>query len=284
MEVWRTKMNFRKLMYVVIIAICISSIGIGVYEQFGYKKKTNTQTNTTGTTNTDAYTGETQEELKQTFDNMFDNQFHIGEYDTKNISKLDGSKEIVYTVYSSNNKTDNYEVNLNIPVINISGDVATKFNTVTQNVFANKANEIFKTTTLNNIYTISYTGFMNGDIMSVIIKSTLKEDANAQRTMVQTYNYNLKTGKEVTINDAIEQRGTTSDDVTKKINTQVKEAIKEANDIQVTGYEVYTRNIDSDMYKFENADTFFLGDDGALYIIYAYGNTEFTSEMDIIVI
>lgn len=277
-------MNFRKLMYVVIIAICISSIGIGVYEQFGYKKKTNTQTNTTGTTNTDAYTGETQEELKQTFDNMFDNQFHIGEYDTKNISKLDGSKEIVYTVYSSNNKTDNYEVNLNIPVINISGDVATKFNTVTQNVFANKANEIFKTTTLNNIYTISYTGFMNGDIMSVIIKSTLKEDANAQRTMVQTYNYNLKTGKEVTINDAIEQRGTTSDDVTKKINTQVKEAIKEANDIQVTGYEVYTRNIDSDMYKFENADTFFLGDDGALYIIYAYGNTEFTSEMDIIVI
>lgn len=277
-------MNFRKLMYVVIIAICISSIGIGVYEQFGYKKKTNTQTNTTGTTNTDAYTGETQEELKQTFDNMFDNQFHIGEYDTKNISKLDGSKEIVYTVYSSNNKTDNYEVNLNIPVINISGDVATKFNTVTQNVFANKANEIFKTTTVNNIYTISYTGFMNGDIMSVIIKSTLKEDANAQRTMVQTYNYNLKTGKEVTINDAIEQRGTTSDDVTKKINTQVKEAIKEANDIQVTGYEVYTRNIDSDMYKFENADTFFLGDDGALYIIYAYGNTEFTSEMDIIVI
>lgn len=277
-------MNFRKLMYVVIIAICISSIGIGVYEQFGYKKKTNTQTNTTGTTNTDAYTGETQEELKQTFDNMFDNQFHIGEYDTKNISKLDGSKEIVYTVYSSNNKTDNYEVNLNIPVINISGDVATKFNTVTQNVFANKANEIFKTTTLNNIYTISYTGFMNGDIMSVIIKSTLKEDANAQRTMVQTYNYNLKTGKEVTINDAIEQRGTTSDDVTKKINTQVKEAIKEANDIQVTGYEVYTRNIDSDMYKFENADTFFLGYDGALYIIYAYGNTEFTSEMDIIVI
>ena len=281
-------MNFRKLMYVVIIIICISSIGIGVYEQFGTvdKKKKNTQNTSSKNSTEEAYTGETQEELKKEFDNLFDNKIHIDQYDTTGINKLDNSKDIVYTIYSLTEKQANYDVNLNIPLININNDVAGKFNSTTQEVFANKANEIFEKKDQNNntIYTVTYTGFVNGDIMSVIIKSTLKEDSNAQRAMVQTYNYNLKTGKEATIYDAIEQRGTTKEDVSKRVENQVKGAIKEANDIQVTGYEVYTRDINNDMYKIEHTDTFFLGEDGALYIIYAYGNSKFTSEMDIIVI
>ena len=36
--------------------------------------------------------------------------------------------------------------------------------------------------------------------------------------------------------------------------------------------------------ELENTSTFYLGEDGNLYIIYAYGNNEFTNEMDIIVI
>lgn len=169
-------------------------------------------------------------------------------------------------------------------MINIADNVASDFNTNTQNVFANKANEIFENAKENTVYTIEYTGYINGDIMSVIIKSTLKEASNAQRTIVQTYNYNLKTGKEATIEDAIDQRGTTKDDVSKKINNQINQAIKEANDIQVSGYEVFARDINDERYKVENTDTFYMGEDGTLYIIYAYGNNEFTSEMDIIVI
>lgn len=37
------------------------------------------------------------------------------------------------------------------------------------------------------------------------------------------------------------------------------------------------------IYKIENTSTFFLDKDNYLYIIYAYGNNNFTSEMDIII-
>lgn len=278
-------MNFRKLMYVVIAIICISAIAIGVYDEIGMQNKTKTKANVqTNTTSSEQYTGKTQEELKQDFNSIFDNKVHIGQYDTTNISKTDATKDVVYTFYSLKEKQGNYDVDLNFPIININTEAASKFNDSTQSIFANKANEILQSAKQDTIYTVTYTGYVNGDIMSVIIKSNLKEGTSAQRVMVQTYNYNLKTGKEVKINDAISQRGVSEEEVSQKINEQVKEAIKESNDIQVTGYEVYTRNIDNKMYKLENTETYFLDGDGALYIIYAYGNSEFTSEMDIIVI
>lgn len=279
-------MKLRNVMYISIVIICIISVGIGIYTQVAKMMGTNKKTNANGTINIENKTDDTKtlEDLKKDFNNIFDNQFHVGNYDTSEIKKMDDSKEIVYTVYELQEAQGDYDVNIVLPLVNISSDVANEFNANTQNVFANKANEIFEQAQENTVYTITYTGYINGDIMSVIIKSTLKEGLNAQRVIVQTYNYNLKTGKEITIQDAIEQRGTTSDDVSKKIKNQINQAIKEANDIQISGYEVYSRDINSDMYNLENTSTFYIGRDGTLYIIYAYGNNEFTSEMDIIVI
>lgn len=279
-------MKLRNVMYISIVIICIISVGIGIYTQVAKMMGTNKKTNANGTINIENKTDDTKtlEDLKKDFNNIFDNQFHVGNYDTSEIKKMDDSKEIVYTVYELQEAQGDYDVNIVLPLVNISSDVANEFNANTQNVFANKANEIFEQAQENTVYTITYTGYINGDIMSVIIKSTLKEGLNAQRVIVQTYNYNLKTGKEITIQDAIEQRGTTSDDVSKKIKNQINQAIKEANDIQISGYEVYSRDINSDMYNLENTSTFYIGSDGTLYIIYAYGNNEFTSEMDIIVI
>jgi len=279
-------MKLRNVIYISITIICIISVGIGIYTQvakiIGTGEQTSTNSNIDLANRID--NTKTLEDLKKEFNNIFDNQFHVGNYDTSSISKMDNSKEIVYTVYELQEAQGNYDVNIVLPLVNINGNVANEFNINTQNIFANKANEIFENAQENTIYTITYTGYINGDIMSVIIKSTLKEGANAQRVIIQTYNYNLETGKEVTIEDAITQRGTTSSDVSKKIKNQINQAIKEANDIQISGYEVYSRDINSDIYKVENTSTFYIGSDGTLYIIYAYGNNEFTSEMDIIVI
>ena len=49
------------------------------------------------------------------------------------------------------------------------------------------------------------------------------------------------------------------------------------------GYNTNIRDSDADMYKIENAKEFFIGDNGKLYIVYAYGNSEYTSEMDIVI-
>ena len=51
-----------------------------------------------------------------------------------------------------------------------------------------------------------------------------------------------------------------------------------------SGYEVYQRNMQSDEYDVTNVKTFFQGPNGELYIVYAYGNTKDTSEMDVIII
>ncbi len=273
-------MDLRKLMYVVIIIICIASIAIGVYSQLTDTKTLSAKKNTIDNT---LYEGKTQEILKKEFNDIFNDELHSNGYDTSNVEKNESNKEIVYTI-SYVEKKDKYNIDLYVPTVNIKGEVASKFNKTTQEVFANKANELISGATVNTIYTVDYTGYINGNIMSVIIKSTLKEGSSAQRIMVQTYNYNLKTGKEVSIDDAIEQRGISKNEVENKINIQVKEAIKEANEIQVAGYSVYKRDINNDMYKIDNTSTFYLGEDGNLYIIYAYGNNEFTGEMDIIVI
>lgn len=279
-------MKARKLIYISISVICAACIIIGIFTQVKKSFKPRNVINTENIIQTEEKTNtlKTAEDIKKEFNDIFDNKFHIDNYDSSSINKIDSTKEIVYTFFELQETKENYDINIALPMINIADNVASDFNTNTQNVFANKANEIFENAKENTVYTIEYTGYINGDIMSVIIKSTLKEASNAQRTIVQTYNYNLKTGKEATIEDAIDQRGTTQDDVSKKINNQINQAIKEANDIQVSGYEVFARDINDERYKVENTDTFYMGEDGTLYIIYAYGNNEFTSEMDIIVI
>ena len=112
--------------------------------------------------------------------------------------------------------------------------------------------------------------------------ASIKEGDSAQRLIVQTYNYNLKEDKEVTIDDIIEARGLDASNVNKKIKSIVNKAAEDAKGMQSTGYNVYERNLNSDMYDISTVDNFIQGPNGELYIIYAYGNEAYTSEMDII--
>ena len=58
--------------------------------------------------------------------------------------------------------------------------------------------------------------------------------------------------------------------------------LKEATKVQISGYQTYTRDLNDDIYKITNISTFFIGQDGKIRIVFAYGNNNFTSEMDII--
>jgi len=142
--------------------------------------------------------------------------------------------------------------------------------------------EILKDAKVYTIYSITYTGYINGDVLSVIIKSTLKEGTSAQRIIVQTYNYNLATGEEITFEEILKQKQIDVNEVSKKINTEITKSIKEANKVQISGYQTYTRDLNDDIYKITNISTFFIGQDGKIRIVFAYGNNNFTSEMDII--
>ena len=118
----------------------------------------------------------------------------------------------------------------------------------------------------------------------MVIRSTLKEGTNPQRDIVQTYNYDLINQKEYTIDDILQAKGITKKIANQKVKEEIKDAQQKSESLQkITGASTYTRDYTSDIYNINNVTEYFLGENNALYIIYAYGNENNTNEMDVIV-
>lgn len=275
-------MKTPKTLYILIGAFCLFAIVAGIYAQFVEKANNNTNISSDGNS---IVVEKDKETIKSEFNSLFTNAINLNEFDTTGIVKIKQNEEIVYSVYDINENKEAYEIDIHIPVVNIKNDVASSFNKITQAIFANKAIEVREKidTTSKTIYSIDYVAYVNGDILSVVIRSTLKEGQSAQRVMIQTYNYNLATHSKVTLNDLITNKALNKEDVNAKIKEVVKEADDEAKAIQSMGYNtIFTRDLENSMYTVDNSGNFFLGDNNKLYIIYAYGNQNFTSEMDIV--
>lgn len=133
------------------------------------------------------------------------------------------------------------------------------------------------------IYNIDFTSYVNNDILSLVIKSTLKEGSTAQRIIVQTYNYDIKKDKLLSFKDLVKVKGLEEDVVQNKIDTEISKIIEEKKAISTDEYNLYERTSGDKIYKVENITNFFLDKDNYLYVVYAYGNSNFTSEMDIII-
>lgn len=271
-----------KIMYILISAFCVFAIIAGIYAQFIEKDPISIGEIDE---NENAIQEKTQEEIKDKFNDLFTNTLNLSGFDTTGIQKINQEKDIVYSAFDVEEKTDSYEVNMHIPVINIKSELSNKFNQVTQVTFINKANEILqnKDTTKKIIYSIDFTANVNNDILSLVIRSTLKEGSSAQRVIVQTYNYNLSTNTEASLVDLINMKMLNKDEVNNKIVEVVTKANEEDEALKNMGYnQIYTRDLTSDIYNVDNAGAYFLGSNQELYIVYAYGNSEFTSKMDIV--
>lgn len=196
------------------------------------------------------------------------------------------SNSIGYTANNVNEGTIGNNAN------NISGNtIGSSSNQLNNTIDENTLNEVNgeelnttenKSTSNYTVCNVSFTGYINNNILSVAMLITLKEGNNPQKTMVQTYNYNLKTGQDVKISEILQNRGLDFNAVNKKIKNEIKQVAEQAKSVSQSGYNVYQRDPDSDIYNVVNSDTFIQGPNGELYIIYAYGNTDYTSEMDII--
>lgn len=283
-------MNKRNLLYIGITIICVIAIIMGIYYQiFKNDKKQNSDNNQITNIVQDENKNIDPEQVKEKFNNLFTNYFDDQGYDISSIKKIEGleEKDIIYAAYNiQEEKEEKYNVNINLPVFNVQGDVASEFNVTTQSIFANKASDVLLNSKEYTIYNVEYISYLNENILSLVIKSTLKEGNNAQRVIVQTYNYDIQTGNKVTLNEILQAKGISQKEVNTKIETQVQEASKQseavANALQQKGQLVYKRDINNAMYVTDNVNYFFLGLDGQIYIIYPYGNSNFTSEMDII--
>lgn len=273
-----------KIMYIVIGVICAIAIIIGIYVQFFVREEDKNNLIMPDLNIIDEEVPEkTNEEIKTQFLSLFDNNFTSGTYNTNNIVKLDNTKELVYTVHEIKKQTENYEVDIYLPAINISGEVPTKFNDITQTIFANKASEIlYGTGVEKTIYSVYYTAHIVGNILSVAIQSNLKVGNNPQRVIVQTYNYNLETGEEAKFTDVLSNKNIVQSEAHNKILEVVKKGKDDAQKLSQSGYTVYSRDLSNSMYQIANITTYFLGEDNDLYVIFPYGNNNYTSEMDVV--
>lgn len=280
-------MEKRKIMYIVIIIVCILAIILGVYYQI-FADKVITENMVSEPENiVDNNDADNPEDLLKEFNNLFNNTFNKQGYDTSNIKRFQSleNEDIVYKAYDVKQEVDGkYSLDIKLPAFNIDNqEVPAGYNSKTQSIFANKVTSIVTGANQYTIYNIDYVAYINDGILSLVIKSTLKEGSNPQRNIVLSYNYNIETGESVSLDEVLEKYNISKNDVNKKINTQVKEASKQAEKIsEATGQNVYKRDLTNAMYLTENVSNFLVGKDGQIYIIYAYGNNSLTSEIDII--
>lgn len=276
-------MKNQKLIFILVGAFCVLALIAGIYAQFFVGSSNNNNIQNPDNSINNEIKPKTQEEIKSQLNSLFTNEIISNDYDETNLQKRDASKGIVYSAYDIQKQEENYELDVHLPVINIKDSVATDFNKMTQSIFANKASDI-----LNNkytekvIYSVDYISYVNDNILSLVIKSTLKQGNNPQRVIIQAYNYNLETGEKVQLVDVLAKRNIIQSDCQNKIHEIVTKAQEEAQVLVQSGYTVYNRNLSDSMYQISNISTFFLGKNEELYIIFAYGNQNFTSEMDVV--
>lgn len=222
-------------------------------------------------------------ELVADFDNDFTNQIYYQNKKVENMQKIEDKKDLIYTGYEKNNKNNIYDIKVAIPKININKNSANKINEQIEDIFQEKAEDIISNTIKSTIYTVNYKAYINDNILSLVIKATLKEGNSPQRVILKTYHYNLSTDMQIGILEILQVKNLSIENVQERIDKTIEEASKQAEELKNIGYTIYERNLESDIYKVEKTQEFFLGKNNVLYLIYPYGNLNYTSEFDIVV-
>ncbi len=271
------------ILYVSIILICIICVIVAFYVQFYARIDL---AGLVGMGKESSYGNKTEEEqvnLETNFTQLFTNSLnnYNGENDNK---KKEQDKNLVYTEYQKKeSKLNSYNLEVNIPLINVDNEIIANYNKEIQDTFQTLSENVLKSENQNIIYTVDYVANVQDGILSLMIRSNLKQGANAQKVIIQTYNYDLRNNKEITLAEVLRIEKLDENNVQNIINNKIKTEQDKAEDLKSLGYNIYSRDINSDIYSLENSTEFYLTSN-ALYIIYAYGNATNTSEMDIIIL
>lgn len=269
-----------RILYITLISICIIALMIALAIQIANENSPNY---TKPSIVSPSLTQENINADKEQFINMFQNKVNYLANNKYKISRINENEQIVYTGYQKNEKKEGkYDIKVNIPYINIEDEDVKQFNNQIKEIFEEKTNNVLNSQN-NAIYTVDYCGYVSNNILSVVVRSTLKEGANAQRDIVQTYNYDLANHKKCTINEMLELKGLTKNQANKNIENEIKKSQERVEDLAQLGLDVFPRDYTSDIYSINNVTEYFLGENNLLYIIFAYGNKNHTSEMDIVI-
>ena len=271
------------ILYVSIILICIICVIVAFYVQFYARIDLGSFI---GLGSESAYGNKTEDEvltLQSEFSSLFINGTNNDNGENNN-KKQEQDKDLVYTSYQrKESKLNSYNLEVNIPHINVDNEITNEYNKEIEDIFLTFVNNVLQTENSNIIYTVDYVSNVQDGILSLMIRASLKEGSNAQKIIIQTYNYDLRNNKEITLQEVLKIEKLNEQDIQNRINSKVQEEEEKAKDLQSLGYNIYSRDTSSDIYKLENSTEFYLSAN-ALYIIYAYGNEANTSEMDLVIL
>lgn len=273
------------ILYIAIAIICIISLLIAFYVQFYARIDIGKLVGISEEKDFGKKTEEERELIKEEFESMFTNSIELSENQGENESKkVDKNKKLVYTDYEKKeSKLNSYDIEVHIPQINIENDSVQQFNEGIKKDFLGKTESVLNSENKNIIYTVEYVANVHEDILSIIVRSNLKEGSKAQRVIIQTFNYDLRNNKEVKLEEFLKIKQLKEDVVKQNIKEEITKAQSNVEALKELGYEIYNRDVSSDMYSIEKTTEFYITND-TLYIIYAYGNNALTSEKDLIII
>ena len=271
----------RKILYIVVLVICLLAILISAYVLV-FKNEENTVPTEHIPASQEEYLRR-EAEFDEIFLNQINNQIEQNILITNKIKKEDDIIGVAYE--STEKKAGKYSLDVKIPYININNSTVKKYNSQIEQIFKQKALDVINDDDSQDIvYTVDYVAYINeNNILSIAIRSILKEGNNAQRTIIQTYNYDFKKSKEISLENILETKGLNEKDVEYKVIEKIKQEQAKVEELKKLGYNIFERDYKNDMYKVENTTEFFIGPDGFLYLIYAYGNENYTSELDLVI-
>lgn len=262
-----------------IMIVCI----IAIVEALYYVMNPNIQDNKNIADNSLSNTEITDMTLVDNFDDVFQNSFK-NTNTSEEAEKIDADKDYIYTTYEKTEvNSGNYEIDVKIPVININSEEIKSYNEDIKQIFQDKAESILNGGSNRSVYSVDYEAFLNNNILSIVIRSTLKDGSNPQRVIIQTYCYNIKEMKKVEFSDIMTLKNLDTNTVQEKIRKQIQGKQEEAKALQQLGYSVYIRDLRSDRYDVENISNFFIDENNNVYVIYAYGNSSNTDVTDIVI-
>ena len=271
----------RIMFFVIVILLCILSLSIGIYAQVFYRYS-----------DTDPFmlgigVGKTQEKaeitaLKNGFNDIFTND--ISGNTSVNVKKKQENRDIVFTYQKVNEREeDKYNIVANIPHINIDSTYAEKLNQMIDSDYADRIEKIIEESDSNIDYSVAYKAYLNGDLLSLIIRETIHEGKETQSAKIRTYNYYLAKNTEVSVMDIVEAKKLDKKNMQNQIYEEIEDNNKKMEQLKAQNYSYKTRDKNDNMYKLENTENFIVNNDGYLYIIYAYGNKENTTTIDLVI-
>ena len=272
------------IFFIVVFLICVVSICLGIYSEFFYKYSA-TDPLMLGIHIGSKKTAQEYSILRANFSELFTNQLYsYGDSQKIEVDKIENGKSLVYTAYNIENEDENYyQVQISLPMININNDEIKAINKEIKEDYYDKANNIMRTAKSYTVYKVSYIAYINEGVVSVAIKETSKYGNKAETVIVRTYNYSIPEEKELSLNDLIKLKETDKETVQNNVDEVIEMAYNNALAIEQEYGSSYKRDLESTIYKVDNAKSYFLTNDGYVYIVYAYGEYADTNELDIVI-